>query len=159
MLLATLAGKPAAGHKSAPPDNRHGSCLFKNTCSPSSNRAKLKVALPGTVLRRLAWKDSEELSGLKDTSKVVSLVCSNPGHADGGPEELNVGSALVYARDSDHDRDSKESFILGQSMVGDVVMGCGQITIVLLHERNVDVNVLEETGCGVYKSRLLLILL
>ena len=77
------------------------------------------------VLRRLAWKDSEELSGLKDTSKVVSLVCSNPGHADGGPEELNVDSALVYARDSDHDRDSKESFILGaQSMAGDVVLGC-----------------------------------
>jgi hypothetical protein len=55
--------------------------------------------------------------GSKDTSKIVPLVRLNPGHADGSPEEMKIGSALVYARHIDHDRDSRESFILeGQSI-------------------------------------------
>lgn len=103
--------------------------------------------------RPLASKDSVELLGVRDTLKVVSFVRRNPGHGDGGPEEWNAGSALVYATSKDHDRDGiKESFILGKhQMAGDFVLGCycGDYGRVLSDRRKVFISIrgeLEETS-------------
>lgn len=151
-ILSSLEGIPVAGHNSALAKAKHGSFLVKYACSPSAKRARLKVALPMIVSRPLASKDSVELSGVRDTLKVVSLVRRNPGHGDGGPEEWNAVSALVYATNKDHDRDgSKESFILGkQSMPGDVALECrcGDHVRVLSDRRKVVISIrggLEET--------------
>jgi len=104
-----------AGHNSSPPVYKHGSTWARYPCTLSANMVMLKVALPWIVSRPVDSKMNLELRVVTDALKVVALFRWEPGHGDGGPEERTDGLAFVCTSRSDHESESKESFIMASN--------------------------------------------